>query len=294
MAAKGKGLGKGLGSLIGDMEGISGQPLVKEITNEEAKTARMIRLREIEPNRHQPRKTFDEEELNELADSIRTYGVITPLIVVKEDKHYMIIAGERRWRAAKLAGLKEVPAVVREYTERQIAEIALVENIQRSDLNPIEEASAYDKLMNDYGMTQEELSERIARSRSTIANALRLLRLPEDVREMVADGRLSPGHAKALLGLDNTAKLSETAQIVFLQDLSVRETEALVRKENTVRKAKTPKILGNQAEYDKTEEELSEILKTKVSINRKRENAGKIEISYFSLEDLERILEHIR
>ena len=144
MTPKNKGLGKGLGSLFGDMQDISGQPLVKEVSAEEAKTAQMIKLREIEPNRHQPRKNFDEEELNELADSIRTFGVITPLILVKDKNHYMIIAGERRWRAAKIAGLKEVPAVIRKYTEQQVAEIALVENIQRSDLNPIEEAAAYE------------------------------------------------------------------------------------------------------------------------------------------------------
>ncbi len=295
MVPKNKGLGKGLGSLLGDMQGISGQPLVRDVSAEEAKTAQMIKLRDIEPNRHQPRKTFDEEELNELADSIRTYGIITPLILVKEKNHYMIIAGERRWRAAKLAGLKEVPAVIREYSEQQIAEIALVENIQRSDLNPIEEASAYEKLMNEYGMTQEELAERISKNRSTIANALRLLKLPEDVREMLINGTISAGHAKALLGLEDEVKMSEVAKTITEKGWNVRYTEDFIRKEyGEKRKKKRRAPLGNQIEYDKTEADLSVILKTKVHINRKQENAGKIEISYFTLEDLERILEHIK
>ena len=295
MVPKNKGLGKGLGSLLGDMQGISGQPLVRDVSAEEAKTAQMIKLRDIEPNRHQPRKSFDEEELNELADSIRTYGIITPLILVKEKNHYMIIAGERRWRAAKLAGLKEVPAVIREYSEQQIAEIALVENIQRSDLNPIEEASAYEKLMNEYGMTQEELAERISKNRSTIANALRLLKLPEDVREMLINGTISAGHAKALLGLEEEAKMSEVAKVVTEKGWNVRDTEDFIRKEyGEKRRRKRRAPLGNQIEYDKTEADLSVLLKTKVHINRKQENAGKIEISYFTLEDLERILEHIK
>ena len=297
MAPKGKGLGKGLGSLFSDMAEISKGtlPNVADISQEEEKTAKMIKVRDIEPNRHQPRKVFDEAELNDLADSIRTYGVITPLIVVKEKDHYMIIAGERRWRAAKIAGVKEVPVVIREYTEQEIAEISLVENIQRSDLNPIEEASAYEKLMDTYGLTQEELSDKIGRSRSAVANALRLLKLPENVREMVRKGDLRTGHAKAILGLEKPEQMEEAAKAVVENDLSVRETEALVKKMLTPQRkkpAKTP--LQNQTAYEDTENQLKEVLKTQVIIRRKAENAGKIEIDYYSLEDLERILAHIR
>ena len=294
MAPKKQGLGKGLGSLLGDMNSLAKIQEVQEVSAEEAKTARMIRLRDIEPNRNQPRRNFSEEELQELADSVRTYGIITPLILVKEDKHYMIIAGERRWRAAKLAGLKEVPAVIREYSEREIAEISLVENIQRSDLNPLEEAEAFDHLMKAYNLTQEELSDRIGKSRSSIANALRLLKLPDEVREYVICGNLSQGHAKAILGLESEDKIPETAKLVIDQELSVRETEQLVKKLNMNKPEKpAKKALKNQVEYTNAENDLAERLQTKVRINRKSENAGRIEIEFYSLEDIERILRHI-
>ena len=294
MAGKKQGLGKGLGSLLGDMAGVSVLPEIKEITKEEAKTAQMIPIRDIEPNRHQPRKHFSEEELNELADSIRTYGVITPVIVVKEGNHYMIIAGERRWRAAKIAGVRELPAVVREYTEQEIAEISLVENIQRSDLNPIEEAMAYDKLMKDYDLTQEVLSERLAKSRSSIANALRLLRLPEDVQNLLAEDKISTGHAKAILSLDDPVRMSTAARVVAESGISVRETELLVKNMMTPQKPRKPKkALKNEEAYKEAAQALTEKLDTKVSIIRKAENAGKIEIEFYNLEDIERILKHI-
>ena len=294
MAGKKQGLGKGLGSLLGDMAGVSVLPEIKEITKEEAKTAQMIPIRDIEPNRHQPRKHFSEEELNELADSIRTYGVITPVIVVKEGNHYMIIAGERRWRAAKIAGVRELPAVVREYTEQEIAEISLVENIQRSDLNPIEEAMAYDKLMKDYDLTQEVLSERLAKSRSSIANALRLLRLPEDVQNLLAEDKISTGHAKVILSLDDPVMMSTAARVVAESGISVRETELLVKNMMTPQKPRKPKkALKNEEAYKEAAQALTEKLDTKVSIIRKAENAGKIEIEFYNLEDIERILKHI-
>ena len=293
MAVKRQGLGKGLGSLLGDMNTQAKLPEIREVTQEEAKTAQMIRIRDIEPNRNQPRHHFSEEELQELSDSIRTYGVITPLILVKADKHYMIIAGERRWRAAKLAGLKEVPAVIRDYTEREIAEISLVENIQRTDLDPVEEAEAYDRIMKTYDLTQEALSDRIGKSRSAVANSLRLLNLPEDVRKALAEGRLSTGHAKVILSLEDPLKMSDAASEILEKGLSVRDTEKLVKQLKNPKKPAVRAPLKNQVEYENAENSLSELLKTKVKINRRSENAGKIEIDFYSLEDIERILRHI-
>jgi len=290
-AAKTKGLGKGLASLLGEVE-------LTQNTNETkpAEAAvpaeQMVKLRLVEPNRNQPRKDFPEEELRELADSISIHGIITPLIVVKQGEHYMIIAGERRWRAAKLAGLKEVPVIVKDYTDREIAEISLIENLQRSDLNPIEEALAFDRLIHEYELTQEELSERVSKSRTVITNSLRLLRLPEDVRKLLETKQLSAGHAKVLLGLESESQQSEAAKQVVAGGLSVRETEKLVK--SFGKPAAKEKVLANEAEYRKTEELLAEKLKTKVKIARKSEKEGRITIEYSSVEDLERILSHIR
>lgn len=297
MAVKTKGLGKGLGTLLGDMAVLDQNRGV--VPSEEApviQADRMVKIRMVEPNRDQPRKTFDEESLNELADSIRQYGVISPLIVTKKGEHYEIVAGERRWRAAKLAGLKEVPIIEREFTDEEIAEISLIENIQRRDLNPIEEAMAYDRLINEYALTQEELSEHLSKSRTTIANALRLLKLPEKVREMLISGELSSGHAKVILGLSSAEKQIEAAEKVAADKLSVRETEALVRSfsEKKAPKKDTKQALSNALQYDQLANLLKEKLGTRVKISRKSENAGKIEIDYYSLEDIERIIAHIR
>ena len=218
------------------------------------------------------------------------------MIVVKKDAHFQIIAGERRWRAAKIAGLKEVPVIIKDYTEEEIAEISLIENIQRKDLNPIEEAMAFQRLINEYHLTQEALSERISKNRAVIANSMRLLKLPEDVQELLASGKLSAGHAKVILGLDSAADQSEAAKNVVENALSVRETEKLVKNFGN-QKEKQPKEkenLKNQLEYEQVENLLKEKLKTKVSIKRKSENAGKIEIDYYSLEEIERILSHIK
>ncbi len=295
MAVKTKGLGKGLGSLLGDVADINRIQDVAPVTEADLKSETVVKLRDVEPNRDQPRKQFDEEALQELADSIRIHGVISPLIVVKKAKHYMIIAGERRWRAAKLAGLKEVPVIIKDYTDREIAEISLIENIQRKDLNPVEEAKAFEKLLQDYSLTQEELAERISKSRTAITNALRLLRLPEELQEYLAAGTLSAGHAKVILGLEKEELQKEAAKQVIQRNLSVRDTEKLVHDLLNGGNEKTPqKKLKNQSAYKTVENNLKDKLGTKVTIRRKSENAGKIEIEYYSLDDIERILEHIR
>ena len=252
----------------------------------------MVRLSAIEPNRGQPRKDFDEEALQELADSMKQFGVIQPLIVRPKGKRYEIVAGERRWRAAKLAGLREVPVLVREYDDRQVSEIALIENLQREDLNPLEEAGAYRALMDTYGLTQEEVAERVSKGRASVANALRLLNLSEPVQAMVREGTLSVGHAKVLLGLETAAQQEEAAGIVVKDKLNVRQTEALVKRmlaPQTGKKAAA--VLANEATYRKLEETLKEKAGTRVQIRRKTEKTGRIEIEYYSVEDLDRIVE---
>lgn len=293
MASK-KGLGKGLGSLFGDVADLNRGPVEVPVQNsEEKKLEQMVKIRLIEPNRNQPRKAFDEEALQELAESIRLHGIIQPLIVIKKDKHYEIIAGERRWRAAKIAGLKEVPVIIKEYTDEEIAEIALIENIQRKDLNPVEEAMAYKTLIEEYHLTQEALSERISKNRTVITNSMRILKLPEQVLQEVAVGNLSTGHAKVLLSLETPELQAEAAKQVLEKSLSVRETEKLV-KTIVKPKEKKEKVLANQMEYEQVTSRLAEQLGTKVKITRKSDNAGKIEIDFYSLEDIERILKHIK
>ena len=294
MAPKAKGLGKGLGSLLGDVADIT-RVTSSPVTEEDIKAETNVKIRLIEPNRDQPRKDFDEQSLQELADSITLHGIIQPLIVRKIDQHYEIIAGERRWRAAKIAGLKEVPVIIKDYSEEEIAEISLIENIQRTDLNPIEEAKAYEKLINGYGLTQESLAERVSKSRTVVTNALRLLRLPEDVQELLEKGALSTGHAKVILGAETAEQQSWLAKQVADMNLSVRETERLLKA--AARPEKKPaakKKLRNAAEYEKVEKQLKETLGTKVRIDRTADNAGKIVIDFYSLEDIERILTHIQ
>lgn len=294
MATKNKGLGKGLGSLLGEVADINRIKEVSPVTEEDLKNEQTVKLRLIEPNREQPRKDFDEEALQELAESIRVHGIIQPLIVTKKGERFQIIAGERRWRAAKLAGLKEVPVIVKDYSEEEIAEIALIENIQRKDLNPVEEARAYKKLMTEYSLTQEALSERISKSRTVIANALRILRLPEAVLDEVSKGNLSLGHAKVILSLESEELQKKACATVLEKNLSVRETETLVKGLTKEKKPGEKKTLKNKAEYDKAASTLTEKLGTKVKISRSSEHAGKIEIEYYSLEDFERIMKHVK
>lgn len=288
MAVKNKGLGKGLDVLFGDAASAK-----NEVEKNEERSAELsVKIGLVEPDRNQPRKDFEPESLKELADSIREHGIIQPIIVQKKGTHYQIVTGERRWRAAKLAGLKEVPVLVREYSDENAAEIALIENIQRKDLNPIEEAEAYRRLLDEFGMTQERLAERISKNRVNIANSLRLLKLPKEVKVMVQDGRLSTGHAKVLLSVEDPAGLTAAAEAVVSGNLSVRETEKLVKSFGKT-PAKKP-ALKHQVAYDDAEHLLSEKLGTRVRISRKAENSGRIEITFCSLEDFERITEHIR
>lgn len=284
MAIK-KGLGKGLDSMI--PKGSGQGSLEKEA---EGRGLTEISLNRIDPNVGQPRKKFDEDELMELSDSIKLHGVIQPIILTKRGKRYEIIAGERRWRAAKLAGLTKIPAVVREYTEREIMEVSLIENIQRQDLNPIEEAKAYQRLISEYELKQDVLAERVSKSRSAIANTMRLLKLDERVQKMLEDSMISGGHARALLALDDTELQYTTAYKIFDEKLSVRDTEKLVK--SLVQEPKEKKkSVQKEATYKNLEERLKRSLGSKVVIKNKKDGKGKIEIDYFSLEELERLTE---
>lgn len=285
MAGIKKGLGKGLDSMIpkgGGKE--NSEKMVSEGGLSE------ISIDRIDPNLSQPRKKFDEDELMELAESVKLHGVIQPIILTIRGKRYEIIAGERRWRAAKLAGLSKIPAVIREYTDREIMEVSLIENIQRQDLNPIEEAKAYQSLISEYNLKQDVLAERMSKSRSAITNILRLLKLDERVQKMLEEGMLSGGHARALLSIENKDLQHHTAYKVFDEKLSVRDTEKLVR-QILSQKPEPPKPLSKPAEYKALEERLRGSLGSKVMIKPKKEGKGKIEIDYFSLEDLERLTE---
>lgn len=284
-----RGLGKGLDSMI--PKKIVSEPVKKK---EEKNVSRetLIKISEIEPNRQQPRKNFNEDALEELAESIKLYGILQPLLLQKKENYYEIIAGERRWRAARMAGLKEVPAIVKEYSSREVIEIALIENIQREDLNPIEEAQAYQRLIKEYKLKQDELAERVSKSRTAITNSIRLLKLAPKVQEMLIDEIISSGHARALLPIEDFEKQTLIAQKVFDEKLSVRETEKLVRSLQTEKKEKEKtKKKENDIFYKDLEEKIKSIIGTKVSIHSKSKKKGKIEIEYYSPEDLERILD---
>ncbi|MBP3326181.1 MAG: ParB/RepB/Spo0J family partition protein [Coprococcus sp.] len=307
MAVK-KGLGRGLSDLIptgtdtapaksskSDEKAEKVKTVTKEIVKEVVKEVEQtLKITLIEPNKSQPRKQFDEEALNELADSIKKYGVLEPLIVTPRGDYYELIAGERRWRAARIAGIKEVPVVIREYSDKEIMEISLIENIQREDLNPIEEALAYEALINEYNLKQEEVAERVSKSRSTITNSLRLLKLCENVRQMVMYNMLSTGHARALIPIEDPDLQYETAAIVYDRNMSVRETEAYVK---TLLSEKPKKEGDNVATknmsvfYTDIENKLKGILGAKIEIKAKNNEKGKIEINYFSQDELERITE---
>lgn len=252
-----------------------------------------LKLSLIEPNGTQPRKKFDEEALKELAESIKTYGILQPLIVQKKDDHYEIIAGERRWRAAKLAGLQEVPVLIREYDRQRTMEIALIENVQRADLNPIEEAQAYQRLIQEFGLTQEEIASRVSKNRATITNSMRLLKLDPRVQQMLIEGQISSGHARALLGLENQESQYQAAGKIIQENLSVRDVEKLVKLMNRPEKEKPEREKGPDINliYRQIEDKLKSIMGTKVVINRKDKNKGRIEIEYYSQEELERLIE---
>ena len=294
MAGKKKpALGNGLEGLFGIDESVESAKKEKDNVSRET----FLRLSEIEPNRTQPRRNFDEDALQELADSIKQYGVIQPIVVQKKGKRYEIIAGERRWRAARKAGLLEVPVIVKEFAAEDIFAIALIENIQRQDLNPIEEAQAYSRLIEEHHLKQDELAEKVAKNRVTITNSMRLLKLDERVQQMLIDNMLTGGHARALLSIADKEKQHTLALKVFDEKLSVRETESLVKKElqpePEKKEVKVEKETGDQVIYREIENNMKNILGTKVEIKKKAKNKGRIEIEYYSLEELERLIELI-
>lgn len=280
--ARKRGLGQGLSALISD-------DLEEQIVLDNKKDVMKVKLSHVEPNPNQPRKQFDEDGLQELAESIKRFGVLQPLVVVKRDKFYEIIAGERRWRASKLAGLKEVPVIVKNFQPEEIVEVSLIENIQRENLNPIEEATAYKRLIDEFGLKQDEIAEKVSKSRSAITNTLRLLQLDERVREMVIEEKLTNGHARALIAIKDQQQQFETAQLVFDRDLNVRETEQLIKKMLAETPDKQPKKKKTQDPIIQAlQKNIEEILGTKVTINAKK-NKGRIEIEYFSNKELERL-----
>lgn len=306
MAVKKGGLGKGLDSLIpsgnprGKKSVVSAEQntekreVVEKIVEKivEKPVEMKVKIGEVEPNREQPRKKFDEDALLELSESIKQFGILQPLLVQKKDGYYEIIAGERRWRAAKLAGVKEVPVIVKDFTSQEIVEISLIENIQREDLNPIEEALAYKRLMEEFRLKQDEIAERVSKSRTAVTNSIRLLKLDERVQRMVVDEMISTGHARALLAIEDGDDQYTIAMKIFDEKLSVRETERLVKNLQNP-KPKKENVADTQMEviYYQLEEKIKSIVGTKVSIHQKNNQKGKIEIEYYSQAELERLIE---
>ena len=317
MAVKRGGLGKGLDSMIPVLDSTAtkkktGRTAIdKEALQNAAKEAhkhqkekmefegkpgeqvQIVKLTKVEPSREQPRKQFDADALQELAESIKQFGVLQPLLVQKKEDYYEIIAGVRRWRASKLAGLKEVPVIVKEFTEQEAVEISLIENIQREDLNPIEEAMAYKRLMEEFHLKQDAIAERVSKSRTAVTNSMRLLKLDDRVQQMLIDEMISTGHARALLALESKDAQAEAAVKVFDEKLSVRETERLVKEllNPVQKKEEKPKNQAEELVYKNLEEKIKQIIGSKVAINRRTDNKGKIEIEYYSQEELERIVE---
>lgn len=297
MALK-RGLGKGLDSLI--PTNVMMESEVKHSTvstasspEEEKDGTLMVKLSKVEPNREQPRKNFDEDSLQELAESLKQFGMLQPILVQNRGDYYEIIAGERRWRAAKIAGLKEVPVIVRELTDQEIVEISLIENIQREDLNPIEEAQAYKRLLTEFHLKQDEVAERVSKSRTAVTNSMRLLKLCDEVQKMVVDDMISTGHARALISIEDPEEQYLIAQKIFDEKLSVREVEKLVKDLHKPPKPPKEENKTLQAIYQEISERLKQSLSTKVSVSAKQNGAGKIEIEFYNHEDLERLLERI-
>ena len=306
MAGKKSGLGRGLDALFPEKT-VQSKPKTVKTVKEEKKVAvdtkkssqqetsngeRMMKISMIEPNREQPRKKFDEDALQELSESIKQYGILQPLLVSDKKDYYEIVAGERRWRAAKMAGLKEVPVVVKEFSTQEIVEISLIENIQREDLNPVEEAMAYKRLIDEFHLKQDEIAERVSKSRTAVTNSMRLLKLDSRVQQMMVDGMISAGHARAILAISDPEQQYNAAMKVFDEKLSVRETEKLVKSILTPTKKKP--VVSNPTEdaiYESLEEKMKGITGTRVFIHRKKNNKGKIEIEYYSRDDLDRIID---
>ena len=309
MAVKKRGLGRGLDALIP-----SASPSNENKTEDENKASKdskakadsknpdniedilEIDIRKIEPNRSQPRKVFDEDAIEELSDSIKQFGVLQPLIVQKKDGYYEIVAGERRWRASKIAGLKKLPVIVREYDEKERVKISLIENIQREDLNPIEEAKAYEQLRKEYGFKQEEIANSVSKSRAAVTNTMRLLKLDDRVQKMILENLISSGHGRALLILEDKDKQYEVALQILDENLNVRDTEKLVKK--IIKQIDNPPVLKEEEKKDEMvtffENKMKEIIGSKVSIKEKKNHKGRIEIEYYSKEELERIIDLIQ
>ena len=297
MAVKKKGLGKGLDSLIPDNRGTKtveseSQPK-SEPESETNSGEQMMKINIVEPNREQPRKKFEEDGLLELADSIRQFGILQPLLVRKRKDYYEIIAGERRWRAAKIAGLKEIPVIIKDYTEQEIVEIGLIENIQRENLNPIEEAMAFKRLLEEFNLKQDEVAERVSKSRAAVTNPMRLLKLNENVQQMIIDDMITTGHARALLAIDDKEQQYILANKIFDEKLSVRETEKLIKDIKNPKKSKEKKTVENAFIFKSFEDKMKEVIGTKVSIASKGNGKGKIEIEYYSDSELERVFDMI-
>ena len=295
MPIKKKGLGKGLDSLIPDnksMKSVTSEKTVESKEDAAAKSGvQVMKINEVEPNRDQPRKNFDEDALLELSDSIKQFGVLQPLLVRKRKDYYEIIAGERRWRAAKLAGVKEVPVIEKEYTDQEILEIGLIENIQRENLNPIEEAIAYKRLLEEFNLKQDEVAERVSKSRTAVTNSMRLLKLSDKVQQMIIDDMISTGHARALLAIDDPELQYTLANKIFDEKLSVRETEKLVKEIKNPKKPKEKKPVANSFIYQDLEDKMKSVFGTKVSIASKGKGKGKIEIEYYSDDELEHLFD---
>lgn len=306
MAGKKSGLGRGLDALFPEKT-VQSKPKIVKTVKEEKKVEvdtkkssqqetsngeRMMKISMIEPNREQPRKKFDEDALQELSESIKQYGILQPLLVSDKKDYYEIVAGERRWRAAKMAGLKAVPVVVKEFSTQEIVEISLIENIQREDLNPVEEAMAYKRLIDEFHLKQDEIAERVSKSRTAVTNLMRLLKLDFRVQQMMVDEMISAGHARAILAISDPEQQYNAAMKVFDEKLSVRETEKLVKSILTPTKKKP--VVSNPTEdaiYESLEEKMKGITGTRVFIHRKKNNKGKIEIEYYSRDDLDRIID---
>lgn len=307
MATRKKGgLGKGIDALITPAakreptkEKVVEKPVERVVEKiVERPIELMLKVDEIEPNRMQPRKNFEEDALQELSESIRQYGLIQPIIVKKKEKYYEIVAGERRWRAARIAGLKEVPVIIKDYNDKESMEIAIVENLQREDLNPIEEAQAYQKLIEEYGLKQDEAAQRVSKSRTAVTNALRLLKLDERVQKMVIDDMISGGHARTLLSIENGDDQYSMAMLIFDNKMSVRETEKVVKnylKSKDIKEEAKVKDDNFQMEtiYQQLEERMKRIIGSKVAIRSRNYKKGKIEIEYYSNDELERIIDLI-
>ena len=313
MAGRKNGLGRGLDALFPDKKTASKENEVKFTAKVEKKTEpavkvknvkertetprqkkvpMMVKISMVEPNQNQPRKQFDEDALLELTESVKQYGILQPLLVSEKKDYYEIIAGERRWRAAKLAGLKEVPVIVKEFSEQELVEISLIENIQREDLNAVEEAMAYKRLMDEFHLKQDEIADRVGKSRTAVTNSMRLLKLSAKVQQMLIDEMITAGHARAILAVSDMEKQESLAMRVFDEKLSVRETEKLVKAVLAPPKENKPhSYSAEDVAYENLEEKMKSIMGTKVLIHRKKNDKGKIEIEYYSRDELERIID---